>query len=102
MITARKKIQMAFTAFLNQECCTRSGLLLVFRLIVFFEETEVLIQAFGSIKNVKVVLCNDKIIEFMVSQVGNRRQVFGERLEILYGRLSALQIGNKSDGNFII
>ena len=92
MMTARKNIQTAITVLLNQEFFKSNGLLLVFRLVVFFEETEVLIQAFGSIKNVKIIFCNYKTIEFMVSQVCYTRQVFAERLEIFHSRFLSLQV----------
>lgn len=77
-------------------------MLLVFCLVVFLKETEILIQAFGPVKEVEVLFGDDKSIEIMVSQIGYGGLVFSESFQVCHcGRL-ILQFRHECDGELIV
>src|SRR5687768_8962167 len=98
----KNRIQAIFTILPKKECLIRKTLLLVFGRVVFLEELEVFIKAFGSVEDIEIVFRNYKIIEFMVSECGNRGQVFGECFKIFYGCTYLRQICHECDCILII
>ena len=102
MTTARNEIQIHFTSLEKRGLDLRSMLLLVVRRVVFFEEVDVLIKTFGSVKNVEVVLRNYKIIEFMVSKFRHAWQLIVKGANILDSLTYTRQISHQRDDVFII
>src|SRR6187402_541997 len=93
-IKQRKSIHTALMVFLNH-LCWRSSMLLILLGIVFFKELEVFIKTFSSVKDIEIVFCNDKGIEFMVSQLAKGRGLVVKCLNKIQGGGYSWQVGHE-------